>query len=158
MSSDNSCFISFYPNIFFLVFLHSFIIPFTDDMCSFLFSLFDLCNIIVSLPSYVFGDFLYRPLQVILVISKCYGITTLILSSPEQRSQRAIVLPSAAALVSASASTNVKVFKTSLFPNLITNLIHLWYDDTYWSKILHSTIPTTLGHDKVKVTELEFSC
>ena len=28
----------------------------------------------------------------------------------------------------------VKVFKTSVFPNLITDLIHLWYDDTYWSK------------------------
>ena len=25
----------------------------------------------------------------------------------------------------------VKVFKTSLFPDLITDLIHLWYDDTY---------------------------
>ena len=23
---------------------------------------------------------------------------------------------------------------TSLFPNLITDLIHIWYDDTYWSK------------------------
>ena len=52
----------------------------------------------------------------------------------------------------------VKVFKTSLFPNLITDLIHLWYDDTYWSKILCSTIPTTLAHVKVKVTDLEFSC
>ena len=61
-----------------------------------------------------------------------------------------------------SASTNVnvfvKVFKTSLFPNLITDLIHLWYDDTYWSKILRYTIPTTLGHVKVKVTDLEFKC
>ena len=70
----------------------------------------------------------------------------------------AIVLPSALALE--SASTNVKVFvkdfKTSLFPNLITNLIRSWYDDTYWSKILRNTIPTTLGH--VKVTDLEFSC
>ena len=66
------------------------------------------------------------------------------------------------ALVLALASTNVKVFvkvfKTSLFPNLITDLIHLWYDDTYWSKILRSTIPTTLGHVKVKVTDLEFLC
>ena len=66
-----------------------------------------------------------------------------IVSSPEQRSGRAIVLPPASAL--ALASTNVKVFvkvfKTSLFPNLITDLIHLWYDDTYWSKILCSTIP-----------------
>ena len=52
----------------------------------------------------------------------------------------------------------VKVFKTSLFPNLVTDLIHLWFDDTYWSKILCSTIPTTLGHVKVKVTDLEFSC
>ena len=69
--------------------------------------------------------------------SKCF------ISSPEQRSRRAIVLPSASA--SASASTNVKVFvkvfKTSLFPNLIIDFIHLWYDDTYWSKILRSTIP-----------------
>ena len=85
-------------------------------------------------------------------------------SSPEQRSGRAIVLPpaSALALASASESTNVKVFvkvfKTSLFHNLITDLIHLWYDDTYWSKILRSTIPTTLGYVKVKVTDLEFSC
>ena len=52
----------------------------------------------------------------------------------------------------------VKVFKTSLFPNLITDLIHLWYDDTYWSKILRNTIPTTLGHVKVKITDLEFKC
>ena len=53
-----------------------------------------------------------------------------IFSLPEQRSRRAIVLPLAAAF--ASASTNDKVFvknfKTSLFPNLITDLIHLWYD------------------------------
>ena len=53
---------------------------------------------------------------------------------------------------------SLKVFKTSLFPTLITDLIHLWYDDTYWSKILRSTNPTTLGHVKVKVTDLEFSC
>ena len=33
----------------------------------------------------------------------------------------------------------VKVFKTSLNPNLITYLIHLLYDDTYWSKFLRST-------------------
>ena len=90
----------------------------------------------------------------------------IIFSSPVQRSLRATVLPSvlasaltlAAAL--ASASTNVKVFdkvwKTSFFSHLITDLIHLWYDDTYWSKTLRSTIPTTLGHVKVKVTELEF--
>ena len=78
------------------------------------------------------------------------GVQWSLFSSPEQRSRRAIVLPPALAL--ASATTNVKVFvkvfKTSLFPNLITDLIHLCYDDTYWSKILCSTIPTTLGQDQ----------
>ena len=68
----------------------------------------------------------------------------------------------ASALALASASTNVKVFvkvfKTSLFPNLTTDLIYLWYDDPYWSTILCSTIPITLGHVKVKVTDLEFLC
>ena len=62
------------------------------------------------------------------------------------------------AFPSTNVEVFVKVFKTSLFPNLITDLIYLWYDDTYWSKILCSTIPTTLGHVKVKVTDLEFSC
>ena len=65
-----------------------------------------------------------------------------------------------------STSQNLKVkvcvkdFKTSFLPNRITDFIHLWFDDTYLSKILRSTIPTTLGHVKVKikVTDLEFSC
>ena len=72
-----------------------------------------------------------------------FGIL-LIISSSEQRSWRAIVLPpaAAAALASTNVKVFVKVFKTSLFPNLTMDLIHLWYDDTYWSKILHSTIPT----------------
>ena len=36
----------------------------------------------------------------------------------------------------------VKVFTTSLFPNSLMDLIHIWYDDRYWSKILQGTIPT----------------
>ena len=44
----------------------------------------------------------------------------------------------------------VKVFRTSLFPNPMMDLVHVWYDDRYWSKI-HTPI-----HDlKVKVTDLE---
>ena len=95
------------------------------------------------------------------------GITTVaIFSLPERRSQRAIVLPlvSALALASVLASANIniflKVFLDLIFPNFITNLIHLWYDYTSWSKILCSTIPFILGHVKVKVkvTDLEFSC
>ena len=37
-------------------------------------------------------------------------------------------------------------------------LVHVWYDDRYWSKILHSTIPITLPDLKVKVMDLEFLC
>ena len=36
----------------------------------------------------------------------------------------------------------VKVYKSSLFPNPITDLVYIWCDDTNWSKILRSTIPT----------------
>ena len=52
----------------------------------------------------------------------------------------------------------VLVFRTSLFPNPMMDLVHIWYDDRYWSKILHSTIPTPIHDLKVKVTDLELSC
>ena len=29
----------------------------------------------------------------------------------------------------------VKVFRISLFPNPMMDLVHVWYDDRYWSKI-----------------------
>ena len=91
-------------------------------------------------------------------VNCCFFI---VFSSPEQCLRRAIVLPHGIGVgVGIGVHTNVKVFvkvfKTSLFPNLATDLLHLWYHDTYWSKILHSTIPTALGHIKVKVTDLEF--
>ena len=31
------------------------------------------------------------------------------------------------------------------------DLVHVWYDDRCWSKILHSTIPTPIHDLKVKV-------
>ena len=34
------------------------------------------------------------------------------------------------------------------------DLVHVWYDDRYRSKILHSTIPTPIHDLKVKVTDL----
>ena len=51
-------------------------------------------------------------------------------SLPEQRSQRAVVLSSV--LVAALTAQMLKLFffKTLLFPNLIIDLIRLWYDDT----------------------------
>ena len=55
----------------------------------------------------------------------------------------------------------VKVFKTSLNPNLITDLIYLWYDDTYWSKFVCSTNPhhprscQGLGH-RLRILMLKF--
>ena len=52
----------------------------------------------------------------------------------------------------------VEVFRTSLFPNPMMDLVHVWFDDRYWSKILHSTIPTPIHDLKVKVTDLQLSC
>ena len=48
----------------------------------------------------------------------------------------------------------VKVFRTSLFPNPMLHLVHVWCDDRYWSKILRSTIPTPLHDFNAKVTGL----
>ena len=53
---------------------------------------------------------------------------------------------------------NIKVFRTSLFPNSMMDLVHVWYDDGYLSKFLHNTIHTPIHDLKVKVTDLEFLC
>ena len=52
----------------------------------------------------------------------------------------------------------VKVLRNSLFPNPMMDLVCVWYDNRYWSKILHNTIPTPIHDLKVKVTDLELSC
>ena len=52
----------------------------------------------------------------------------------------------------------IKVFRTFLFPNPMMDLVHVWYDDIYWSKILLSTIPTPIHDINVKVMDLELSC
>ena len=36
------------------------------------------------------------------------------------------------------------------------DLIHAWYDDRYWSKILRGTSPCPIHDLKVKVMDLEF--
>ena len=87
-------------------------------------------------------------------------VWVILFSFPEQHSRRVIVLRClrpvlVLALAAASASTNVKVFRTLLFPNPTMDLVHVWYDDRYWSKILHSTIPIPIHDLKVKVTDLE---
>ena len=38
------------------------------------------------------------------------------------------------------------------------DLVHVWFDDGYWYKILHSTIPTPICDLKVKVTDLKLLC
>ena len=35
------------------------------------------------------------------------------------------------------------------------DLVHVWYGDGYWSKLLHSIIPIPIYDLKVKVTDLE---
>ena len=61
----------------------------------------------------------------------------------------AVTLRSRSQTYNLNVKVLVKVFKTSLFLNLTTNLIQLWDDDTYWSRILRITIPTPLGHVKI---------
>ena len=65
---------------------------------------------------------------------------------------RAIALPlaSASEWTSASASTfTLKFFKSIYFPDHLVDLVHIWYDDIYSSKVLFSN---TLAHYlKVKV-------
>ena len=53
---------------------------------------------------------------------------------------------------------NINIFKTSLFPNPMMDLVYVWYDDRHWSKILLSIIPTPMHDLKVKVTDLELLC
>ena len=38
------------------------------------------------------------------------------------------------------------------------DLVHVWYDDGYWCKILHGIIPTPTHDLKVKVMDLELLC
>ena len=81
-----------------------------------------------------------------------------VFSSPEQRSGRTIVVFPALALAAASASANVifyvKVFRTSLFANPLMNLVYIWYDDRYWSKVLFIAVPIPIHDLKVKVTDV----
>ena len=44
---------------------------------------------------------------------------------------RASALPPAYTLVESAAAANVKVFRTSLFPNPMMDLVHVWYGDSY---------------------------
>ena len=50
----------------------------------------------------------------------------------------------------------VKDFRTSLFPNPMMDLVHVWFDDRYWSKSFWGTIPTHIHDFKVKVRDSEF--
>ena len=38
------------------------------------------------------------------------------------------------------------------------DLVYVWYDDRYWSKILLSTTPIPTHDLKAKVTDLELLC
>ena len=73
-----------------------------------------------------------------------------IFSSPERSPGRAIALPPAS--VSPSIFT-LKFFKSLYFPDHLVDLVHIWYDDRYSSKVLFSNTPA--HYLKVKVTDLE---
>ena len=48
----------------------------------------------------------------------------------------------------------VKDFKISQFLNPCMDLLYIWYDNRYWSKILFETTLTPAFDLKVKVTEI----
>ena len=77
-------------------------------------------------------------------------------SLPEQRSGRAIVLPSA--LASANVKFYVKVLRTLLFPNPLMYFVHVSYDTG--PEFYAVPYPDSLHNLKVKVTDmdLEFLC
>ena len=35
------------------------------------------------------------------------------------------------------------------------NLVYIWWDDTYWSKVLFTTIPTLARYLKIKVPDVD---
>ena len=49
----------------------------------------------------------------------------------------------------------VKVFKISLFLNPCMELLYIWHDYRYWSKILFGRIPTPAYDLEVNVTDLK---
>ena len=75
-----------------------------------------------------------------------------VFSSPGRSPGRAIALPP----VSASAPTfTLKFFKSSYFPKHTMDLVHIWYDDRYRSKVSFSNTPTHAHDLKVKFTDFE---
>ena len=49
----------------------------------------------------------------------------------------------------------VEVFKIFLFLNPCMDLLYIWHDNRYWSKIIFGTIPITAYDLEVKVSDLE---
>ena len=49
----------------------------------------------------------------------------------------------------------IKVSMNLYFPSHTVDLVYIWYDDRYWSKVLFTTIPIPAHDLKVKVTDLE---
>ena len=77
---------------------------------------------------------------------------------------RAIALPPALALASASASSlastfTLKCFKILYFPDHLIDLVHIWYDDRYSSKFYQqylSPLPQGQGHGLRNILCLRF--
>ena len=75
-----------------------------------------------------------------------------VFSSPGRSPGRAIALPP----VSASAPTfTLKFFKSSYFPNHMMDLVHIWYDNRYRSKVSFRNTPTHAHDLTVKFTDFE---
>ena len=75
-----------------------------------------------------------------------------IFSLPGRSPGIAIALPPASASASASPFS-LKFFTSLYFPDHLINLVPIWYDDRYSSKVLFSNTPAQ--YLKVKVMNLE---
>ena len=80
----------------------------------------------------------------LLLLAALFATHPKVFSSPGQSPGRAVALP----LASASTFT-LKVFKSLYFPDHLTDLVHIWYDDRCSSKVLFSNTPA--HYLKVKV-------
>ena len=69
----------------------------------------------------------------------------MIFSWPGRSLGRAVALPLASAAVALASTSTLKFFKSLYFPDHLIDLVHIWYDDSYSSKVLFSnTRPITL--------------
>ena len=120
----------------------------------FFFPIFRFCQ----KPKLVFRSALWMNLPVSFVLVTFLSQQTLILLARLNKVHGELLYYPGVSVGVQMLKFYIKVFRTSLFPNPWMDLVYIWYDDRYCSKIVFSTIPTPMHNLKVKVTDLELLC